>query len=156
MGTQPSSVPALTLPNELTTRIFLHCLPPHGRVRPNPKTGPLLVAQICRHWRAVALSFPALWASIVLEFHSSIAEPVINRRTALVGLWLSRASRSPLSITINASLPGRLPAGICSLIKSLSAQWGRLELTIPAPDFLELCEVAGPFPHLQVVAINPT
>ncbi|KAJ7199623.1 hypothetical protein GGX14DRAFT_661513 [Mycena pura] len=57
--------------------------------------------------------------------------------------------------TINAPLYGsRLPAGIWSLIKSLSAQWGRLELTIPAPDFLELCEIAGPFPHLQVVALN--
>ncbi|KAJ7191783.1 hypothetical protein GGX14DRAFT_596975 [Mycena pura] len=156
MSTQSSSVPALALPNELTTHVFLHCLPLHGRVRPDPKTGPLLVAQI-RHWRAVALSFPALWASIALDFHSGMAEPVISQRTALAGLWLSRASRSPLSITINAELlPGsRLPAGICSLIKSLSAQWGRLELMIPAPDFLELCEVAGPFPHLQVVAINP-
>ncbi|KAJ7199624.1 hypothetical protein GGX14DRAFT_661515 [Mycena pura] len=154
MGTQQSPVPALALPNELTTHIFLHCLPPHGRVRPDPKTAPLLVAQVCRHWRAVALSFPGLWASIVLDFHNSMVEP---ERIAFAGLWLSRASRSPLSITINAPLYGsRLPAGIWSLIKSLSAQWGRLELTIPAHDFLELCEVAGPFPHLQVVAINST
>ncbi|KAJ7224574.1 hypothetical protein GGX14DRAFT_557434 [Mycena pura] len=152
MATQQSYVPALTLPNELMTHIFLYCLPPHGRVRPNPKTGPLLVAQICRHWRAVALSFPRLWASIALDL---TVESVINQKIALVGLWLSRASRSPLSITINGPLDGsRLPAGIFSLIKSSSVQWGRLELMIPAPDFLELCEVAGPFPHLQVVAIE--
>ncbi|KAJ7211624.1 hypothetical protein GGX14DRAFT_623212 [Mycena pura] len=154
MGTQQFSVPGLALPNELTEHIFLHCLP-HGRVRPNPKTGPLLVTQICRHWRAVALLFPALWASIVLDFDEWTAETVISQQIALARLWLSRASRSPLSITINGPMHGRrLPAGLIDLIKSSSAQWGRLELSISAPDVLELCEVAGPFPHLQVVAIQ--
>src|ERR1700759_1159298 len=106
---QQASVAVLALPNELTTHIFLHCLSPGGRVRPNPKTGPLPVAQICRHWRAVALSFPGLWASILLDFYH-MAEPAIGRRSALANLWLSLASRSRLSITINAPMHDfRLP-----------------------------------------------
>ncbi|KAJ7870506.1 hypothetical protein B0H13DRAFT_1553445, partial [Mycena leptocephala] len=52
--------PVLALPNEITARIFVHCLPSHGE-RPSPQTAPLLPAQICRHWRAVALATCELW-----------------------------------------------------------------------------------------------
>ncbi|KAJ7165735.1 hypothetical protein C8R46DRAFT_900433, partial [Mycena filopes] len=53
--------PVLTLPNEITSRIFPTCLPTDGPVRPMPHTAPLLLAQICRHWRDVALSSCELW-----------------------------------------------------------------------------------------------
>ncbi|KAJ7700511.1 hypothetical protein B0H17DRAFT_925554, partial [Mycena rosella] len=53
--------PVLTLPTEITSRIFVHCLPKHRRVRPSPTTPPLTLAQICRHWREVALSTCQLW-----------------------------------------------------------------------------------------------
>ncbi|KAJ7909106.1 hypothetical protein B0H13DRAFT_1452762, partial [Mycena leptocephala] len=56
--------PVLTLPIDITSRIFLHCLPTHGRVVPSPSTAPLVLAQICRHWRQVALSTCRLWNSI--------------------------------------------------------------------------------------------
>ncbi|KAJ7855416.1 hypothetical protein B0H13DRAFT_1641933, partial [Mycena leptocephala] len=53
--------PVLTLPPEITSRIFLECLPGHGRVIPSPDAAPLLLSQICRHWRDVALSTCGLW-----------------------------------------------------------------------------------------------
>ncbi|KAJ6537995.1 hypothetical protein B0H19DRAFT_877467, partial [Mycena capillaripes] len=53
--------PVLTLPFDITSRIFLHCLPSHGRVAPSPSKAPLLLAQICHHWREVALSTCGLW-----------------------------------------------------------------------------------------------
>ncbi|KAJ7211560.1 hypothetical protein GGX14DRAFT_329134, partial [Mycena pura] len=56
--------PVLTLPNEITSRIFVQCLPDHGRVRPSPRSVPLLVAQVCRRWREVALATCKLWSSI--------------------------------------------------------------------------------------------
>ncbi|KAJ7652524.1 hypothetical protein DFH06DRAFT_907741, partial [Mycena polygramma] len=49
------------LPFDITSRIFLHCLPSHGRVSASPSRAPLLLAQICRHWREAALSTCGLW-----------------------------------------------------------------------------------------------
>ncbi|KAF8187226.1 hypothetical protein K438DRAFT_1545995, partial [Mycena galopus ATCC 62051] len=53
--------PVLTLPNEVVSLIFVHCLPDHDRVRPSPRRAPLLVAQICTLWREIALSTGQLW-----------------------------------------------------------------------------------------------
>ncbi|KAJ7111378.1 hypothetical protein C8R44DRAFT_583899, partial [Mycena epipterygia] len=53
--------PVLTLPNEITSRIFVQCLPTHGRVRPSPRKAPLILAQICQQWREIALSTGDLW-----------------------------------------------------------------------------------------------
>ncbi|KAJ7194419.1 hypothetical protein GGX14DRAFT_318374, partial [Mycena pura] len=58
--------PVLTLPNEIVSRIFVDCLPSHGRVRPIPGTAPLVFAQICRHWRDIALETCELWSSVDL------------------------------------------------------------------------------------------
>ncbi|KAJ7827093.1 hypothetical protein B0H13DRAFT_1657130, partial [Mycena leptocephala] len=57
--------PVLTLPYEITSRIFVACLPSDG-VRPSPDAAPLLLAQICRHWRKIALSTGELWCSVNL------------------------------------------------------------------------------------------
>ncbi|KAJ6580812.1 hypothetical protein B0H19DRAFT_848339, partial [Mycena capillaripes] len=54
--------PILTLPNELTSEIFINCLSSDAvRVQPNPATAPLLLAQVCSQWRAIAFSLPELW-----------------------------------------------------------------------------------------------
>ncbi|KAJ6559907.1 hypothetical protein B0H19DRAFT_864058, partial [Mycena capillaripes] len=53
--------PILTLPPEISARIFVECLPSHGRVRPSTVTAPLLLAQICRDWRHIAISSCQLW-----------------------------------------------------------------------------------------------
>ncbi|KAJ7101963.1 hypothetical protein C8R44DRAFT_641026, partial [Mycena epipterygia] len=53
--------PVLTLPAELTSQIFIDCLPAHGRIIPSPSAVPLVLAQICRQWRDVALSTWELW-----------------------------------------------------------------------------------------------
>ncbi|KAJ6537117.1 hypothetical protein B0H19DRAFT_900608, partial [Mycena capillaripes] len=53
--------PILSLPDEITSTIFIHCLPAHGRVRPSPRRAPLLLAQICKLWREIALSTGQLW-----------------------------------------------------------------------------------------------
>ncbi|KAJ6566244.1 hypothetical protein B0H19DRAFT_870849, partial [Mycena capillaripes] len=53
--------PALSLPYELISEIFIICLPLHRRVRPSRKCAPLLLAQICGHWRSIAIATPELW-----------------------------------------------------------------------------------------------
>ncbi|KAJ7108138.1 hypothetical protein C8R44DRAFT_636666, partial [Mycena epipterygia] len=58
---QRVAYPVLTLPAEITSQIFVGCLPDHGRVRPSPKTAPLSLLRVCRAWREIALSTCQLW-----------------------------------------------------------------------------------------------
>ncbi|KAJ6630351.1 hypothetical protein B0H10DRAFT_1649973, partial [Mycena sp. CBHHK59/15] len=54
--------PILTLPLEITSEIFSHCLPPNIlMVEPSTSAAPLLLTEICRTWRTIALSTPGLW-----------------------------------------------------------------------------------------------
>ncbi|KAJ7192006.1 hypothetical protein GGX14DRAFT_528535 [Mycena pura] len=87
--------PVLTLPPEITSRIFIHCLPDHGRVCALLRGAPLVLTQVCRHWRAVALSTCELWSSLDVYMH--LLRP---GRDDLLRTWFPRAKDYPLSLTI--------------------------------------------------------
>ncbi|KAJ7770752.1 hypothetical protein B0H16DRAFT_1238326, partial [Mycena metata] len=91
------------LPNEITARIFILCLSSQSRVKPSPRKAPLLLAQVCRHWREVALSTAALWRSIDMDFKDRrwySSHLPISTKTRLLQTWLSRAKGSPLFVTV--------------------------------------------------------
>ncbi|KAJ7154162.1 hypothetical protein C8R46DRAFT_1297869, partial [Mycena filopes] len=93
--------PVLTLPNEIVSHIFIQCLPAHGRVRPSRFRAPLLLAQICHHWREIAISTCRLWAAVDIapEIYRPVASKV-ERALPLIQTWFSRAMACPLSLTI--------------------------------------------------------
>ncbi|KAJ7812317.1 hypothetical protein B0H14DRAFT_2377659 [Mycena olivaceomarginata] len=83
--------PVLTLPPEITADIFKWCIDTGKRL--HPSLAPSLLTQICRDWRALALSTPALWDTITeIEGH----DPLQVER--LVTTWFSRAGTRPLSL----------------------------------------------------------
>ncbi|KAJ3812703.1 hypothetical protein EV368DRAFT_21449, partial [Lentinula lateritia] len=53
------------LPLELVSEIFVHCLEPVScpsyRLYDQSSGMPFVLSQVCRQWRTVALSTPALW-----------------------------------------------------------------------------------------------
>jgi hypothetical protein len=63
--------PILTLPSEITTEIFTHCVPDawDSIGRPNVNAAPLLLGRICSSWRSIAAGSPELWK--VLKIDSS-------------------------------------------------------------------------------------
>ncbi|KAJ6599701.1 hypothetical protein DFH09DRAFT_1070428 [Mycena vulgaris] len=67
---QPDTIgecPALTLPLELTSEIFIEYLGQFEHpMMPVATSGPLLLLQVCQFWRAVAVSTPALWTTLKL------------------------------------------------------------------------------------------
>ncbi|KAF7364154.1 F-box domain-containing protein [Mycena sanguinolenta] len=155
------------LPFELNSKIFLHCLPHDGRVHPNTMAAPLVLSQICSHWRAITLATPQIWSSIFFEFpHDSQyyglsflfgdeTTPTIDRIVPLVDLWFSRSNGHPLSITIRCRQRGlRCPQGLMTVLANKSAQWQRLELMLSRMDFLELDSAPGPFTCLRSLALN--
>ncbi|KAJ7706489.1 hypothetical protein B0H16DRAFT_1826250, partial [Mycena metata] len=95
--------PVLTLPPEITSKIFLQCLPTHGRVEPSPSRAPLLLTQVCHHWRQVTHSTCGLWSSLYISptFQIDAAPWAVVARDdsacALLQTWFPRAKASPLS-----------------------------------------------------------
>ncbi|KAJ7060100.1 hypothetical protein C8F01DRAFT_989049 [Mycena amicta] len=121
--------PILTLPHDITSRIFIACLPAHGRVRMSSEAVPLKLSWVCRHWREIALATPELWASQDVELRlldmgkKSEVSPGGKElfETCLARARTSRiCPRPPLSLTIrqNEKAKNRM---VCFC--SYSAHW---------------------------------
>ncbi|KAJ6480447.1 hypothetical protein C8R45DRAFT_1216144 [Mycena sanguinolenta] len=92
--------PILSLPTEITCRIFVECLPEDGYVRPSSTRAPLLFMQVCRAWRDIAVSTSELWCSLELECLQSVLGSHIIIPRGLLEAWFSRAQAHPLSLII--------------------------------------------------------
>ncbi|KAJ7504008.1 hypothetical protein B0H11DRAFT_2222104 [Mycena galericulata] len=160
---QHPSPAALTLPHELTAKIFVYCLPVHRRVRPDQNQAPLQLAQICGHWRAVWLATPELWTSILFEFPENpyVGLPTLFDPDAetppdyvcdLFDLWLTRAAGYPLSITVRCRIP--LQEKVLEVMAAHSAHWGRIELEVTEEAFSDFNNITGPFPMLRILCIS--
>ncbi|KAJ7727230.1 hypothetical protein B0H16DRAFT_1894527 [Mycena metata] len=81
------------LPLEISSEIFLRCLPDYP---PKPGAGlaPMLLLHICNAWSEIALSNPALWSTIHLNFPGA----------EILQLWLERARNQTLSIALYSGL----------------------------------------------------
>ncbi|KAF8207674.1 hypothetical protein K438DRAFT_342392 [Mycena galopus ATCC 62051] len=88
--------PVLTLPPEIVSEIFIRVLPPYPRCP--PLTGPLSptsLTHICRQWREIAVSTPALWRAIPLSLSKHLP---FERQAHIWDLWPKRSGSCPLSI----------------------------------------------------------
>ncbi|TFK62425.1 hypothetical protein BDN72DRAFT_848720 [Pluteus cervinus] len=73
---------------------------------------PLLASHICNHWRAVALGYPALWNTLVLNHQTYPLSSSIERITTL----LARSRASPLTIDLKF---GKDPDQVQAFLKIL-------------------------------------
>ncbi|KAF8146128.1 hypothetical protein K438DRAFT_2028424 [Mycena galopus ATCC 62051] len=151
------------LPFELYSKIFLLCLPLDGRVRPSSKSAPLLLAQICSRWRAIALATRELWSSVCLESPCFSDDPpplidslpIVVPTTSLVDLWFTRSRDCHLSITLGyLDHEYRLPEGLVQVLKNCSTRWQRLELMLSPADLFQVSSITGPFPYLRTLAVD--
>ncbi|KAJ7649923.1 hypothetical protein FB45DRAFT_730999, partial [Roridomyces roridus] len=92
--------PIARLPVEIASEIFLECIPPpspsdnaRGYPRPQAHHAPLMLLNICRSWTEIALSTPALWASV------DIVLPRTPGFQELLEMWFRRAGNRPLQIS---------------------------------------------------------
>ncbi|KAJ6560156.1 hypothetical protein B0H19DRAFT_109592 [Mycena capillaripes] len=85
--------PVLDLPAEIISEIFVHFLPVYPLCPPLAGLlSPTLLTQICRKWREIALTNPALWRAITLSGNLFPRDHIIR--------MLSRSGSCPLSIRI--------------------------------------------------------
>ena len=88
--------PIRRLPAEILAEIFVLCM--NSDISSFDLTqSPLLVGQVCKGWRQVALSTQTLWSSItVTDYHRNSSE--------MAKLWMSRATSAPLTIRLDSTL----------------------------------------------------
>jgi hypothetical protein len=84
-----------SLPSELLGEIFLRCLPQTNYITPSLDECPIVLTRVCRHWRAVALSTPRLWASLSISLLRADTTSGEEYKC-----WLERAKSVPLSIRV--------------------------------------------------------
>ncbi|KDQ55115.1 hypothetical protein JAAARDRAFT_195986 [Jaapia argillacea MUCL 33604] len=160
---QPSSSlsPALQLAPELLSEVFCHSLRFSEFIQPNSLESPLLLSQICRHWRHIALTTPRLWSSI--RFAVTADEVKNMHRISTLQLWLLRSGNCPLSLRFEPD------SCICSLDPVLNKdsmrfwpevldqahRWEHVSIKVPTRFWNWMLRlVAGPTPILRTLTID--
>ncbi|KAK6978040.1 F-box domain-containing protein [Favolaschia claudopus] len=141
--------PVLTLPNEITSEIFLHFVPAYP-IAP-PLTGllsPVLLSHICRLWREVAQSTVALWQTIDFTWDGS-TRPSEEEMTSIVTLWLEQSQAAPISVKATYEDPS-IP--IPTALLRHSARYERLSLTVE--DAEQLSGFNAPMPLLHTLSLK--
>ncbi|KAJ6456345.1 hypothetical protein C8R47DRAFT_1165415 [Mycena vitilis] len=134
--------PVISLPVEITSQIFLHCIP-DDPLRSDDPFNAVVLGHICRQWRDIALALPDLWSgwSLAIDGNSS--------RTRLeTGLkfWLARSQARPLPIRVHHrdgtgpdvsqvelwwKRVGYFGIALLPTIGSQHRRWKTLELNVP-------------------------
>jgi hypothetical protein len=138
--------PVLTLPNEIVCEIFTRFLPVYPKCP--PLTGPLspiFLTHICRGWRKIALSFPALWRATDISWDHGTPD--------VVSTVLSRSGSCPLSICmdaleLNPDLEHYGPELLAAAIPHY-ARWEYLTLLLTERFIDNYPRIDGPMPLLR-------
>ncbi|KAF8207827.1 hypothetical protein K438DRAFT_1814358 [Mycena galopus ATCC 62051] len=144
--------PVLTLPPEIVSEIFIHVLPPYPRCP--PLTGglsPTSLTHICRKWREIALSTPALWRAIWISYEDRIPA---EGRARMSDLWLRRSGSCPLSIRLDDDDGEEEASKSFTSVVPYRARWEYLELGDAHFHHIHFYTIAGSMPllrHLHLV-----
>ncbi|KAJ7472192.1 hypothetical protein FB451DRAFT_315483 [Mycena latifolia] len=131
--------PVAQLPFEISSEIFVQCLP--SRPAPDARHAPLLLMNICKAWTDIALSTPALWATIYAD------APIFDLESIL-DAWLERAGSRALSI----SLPLLVTRNIAEVVGSCAHRLQDLTL-YHEHQLIALIAGEGPFPFLTTLTM---
>ncbi|KAK7014287.1 hypothetical protein R3P38DRAFT_3277404 [Favolaschia claudopus] len=115
--------PALTLPNELLSEIFLSFVPTYPE--PPPLLGilsPTCLLLVCRWWCNVALSTPMLWRAIGIISSETVC---YQEQMHVAASWLERSGVNPLSVRIAGD---HLPREFLRVFTRHAARWEHLTL----------------------------
>lgn len=128
--------------------IFIHSLP-NPDTSPDKSEAPLLLGSVCREWRHIAITMPALWTSLCIRW------PSVTGVVRLTDLWLSRARGYPLAIQVydvEEMETGNLEMFFETICR-YSSQWRDVVLSIPL-DALSRFRINGPLPLLEKLVVG--
>ncbi|KAJ7615454.1 hypothetical protein FB45DRAFT_1035442 [Roridomyces roridus] len=134
--------PVLTLPHDVVSEIFLHCIDEdENRYK---ACIPVTLASVCSPWRAVALHTHGIWTHLET---SLFKHP--QRAENLLRMHVTRSGSLPLDLRIySLDLVHPTHENFLRIFGDCSARWGSLYLSSCGP--ITLPEyIRGPFPHLR-------
>ncbi|KAJ6493328.1 hypothetical protein C8R45DRAFT_185855 [Mycena sanguinolenta] len=147
--------PVRRLPDDIMQEIFLAARPAGRNPAIISDEAPLLLCQICKSWRTIALTTPSLWASLHIVVPSLPDLPQLMEK---VTAWLGRSGTVPLDISLIYSRTSDTRDDISPLISILLAvcrRWRTMELALTGlPDFASL--TADDVPVLQRIFFYDT
>ncbi|KAJ7743598.1 hypothetical protein B0H16DRAFT_1008011 [Mycena metata] len=144
------SYPVVTLPPEITAEIFLHYVDiahigHHGNIPIVPGGagghGPLLLASICRAWRAIAIDLQPIWAKF--ELRARLGGALSTQK--LLECWLPRAGGHPLDLSITCAAEKDL----CADVAPYSHQFRSLRCSLFTPITRPGSPIEGRLPLLR-------
>ncbi|KAJ7506609.1 hypothetical protein B0H11DRAFT_237058 [Mycena galericulata] len=154
---QSLTYPVLTLPPEITSEIFIHCLPDEPE-RPRKSHAPLLFFAVCKAWKTIALSVPDLWTTLYLDVDRlRVRMPNPDTRSqSIIRSWFDRAGNLPLTLILCGWVAETFVEDNCvnEIIHYYASRWRRLDLRMEEEDFSAVDE-SGSFPLLQELTIGP-
>ncbi|KAJ6461639.1 hypothetical protein DFH09DRAFT_1175758, partial [Mycena vulgaris] len=141
--------PVLTLPTEITAEIFIQCVHSCWQISgASLSTAPLLLLQICRLWRTIALSTPSLWATLNIRFGRSPATISPEAFGKSVNMWLGRAGDIPKTFGFYGSAGG---VRITPLLRRHGTRLHHVSIRMTEIDGSSLQEI-GPLPELRTLS----
>ncbi|KAJ6558226.1 hypothetical protein B0H19DRAFT_1261757 [Mycena capillaripes] len=117
--------PVARLPFEISSEIFLQCLP-LSLFPPNPNDVPILLLNVCSAWTDIAFSTPGLWTAI------KITLPRAHGFEDSLQAWLRRAANHPLSISLIG--PETFDRSVMGIIWEHGQQLQHLEMSFEEED----------------------
>lgn len=138
--------PIRRLPAEVLSIVFMFCLPADWTmINCSPQDTPMLLSQICGHWRAVAVSTPGLWSSINLE--SWPDNP--TSKLPLLKVWLKRSGESALSIRLRNEQPS-----VIQFFLPHSCRLRHFDIMCPTSMLNQLAPLQGLLKSLETLEID--
>ncbi|KAF7292280.1 F-box domain-containing protein [Mycena kentingensis (nom. inval.)] len=116
--------PILTIPNEIVAEILVHSISPYPA--PNLLYGPgspTRLAQICRLWREIAHSTPALWRAMNLFHYYGDNSVPAAWQTSMISAWLARSGSLPLAFQYGSILNPEARGAVLPLLLAHQARW---------------------------------
>ncbi|KAF7298542.1 F-box domain-containing protein [Mycena indigotica] len=97
--------PMRRIPDDVLCLIFLETLPAHRNTALDAKEGPMLLAGVCSHWRALALSTPKLWSKMHLVIPPQTPQTMDKQDVLVLEMqrWLKRGANAPLDVSAQVS-----------------------------------------------------
>ncbi|KAJ6490756.1 hypothetical protein C8R47DRAFT_1123451 [Mycena vitilis] len=147
------------LPVELTSEIFLYCLPDNDFVVPRSTTAPLLLCHTVKLWRNIALATPRLWSSLYLNLDCFLAGFTEQDGVDFFSSWIRNAGNTSLSIEIRPP-PGDIyqldVQSILAIIGERAAQWKNMRLWFSVQHFYlrDIFPVDKDFPRLEKLLVD--
>ncbi|KAJ7209346.1 hypothetical protein B0H12DRAFT_1158026 [Mycena haematopus] len=143
--------PFLSLPPEIVAEIFVNFLPTYPEFPPYiGPLSPLLLCRVCRHWRAISLSTPALWKDISITVRDP--DGFQTEKLELLKTWIGRSGNCPLSLHLTGPATSQDLTQFIETIVAHCDRWEHLDVLVPF-DYLHLLQ--GEMPLLRDLTIGP-